>query len=288
MNQGFGSRGDDTGAESSPTPAVSGEDVLNDVTRAVSDAVGDRLLAAYALGSLAHGGFSPSVSDVDVAVILTDPGRPSDRESLLTVADTVRAGGSPLHARVSIFWGTPEFLRSGAGDGRFPPLDRLCLFEHGRLLSGTDIRRDLQPPTTTELVVAGAEFALNGLAEDVIASAPDPIMVLANGFRWTTKIVLFPARFLFTADTGREGTNEAAVRHYAEKRQGPDAELVDAAFAWRTTQPTHDHALALLNNGFIALYDYYLADHIERLRSLGEERLADRFSQWRSRLLAVA
>jgi hypothetical protein len=33
----------------------------------------DRLLAAYALGSLAHGGFSPLVSDVDFGLVLERP-----------------------------------------------------------------------------------------------------------------------------------------------------------------------------------------------------------------------
>jgi hypothetical protein len=32
-----------------------------------------RLIAGYALGSLAHGGFSPLVSDVDLGLILEDP-----------------------------------------------------------------------------------------------------------------------------------------------------------------------------------------------------------------------
>jgi hypothetical protein len=35
---------------------VSGDDVLDDVVRIAQDSIGDRLRAAYALGSLAHGG----------------------------------------------------------------------------------------------------------------------------------------------------------------------------------------------------------------------------------------
>ena len=37
------------------------------VGEAAADAFGGRLAGAYAIGSLAHGGFSPSTSDVDVA-----------------------------------------------------------------------------------------------------------------------------------------------------------------------------------------------------------------------------
>lgn len=46
----------------------------------------------------------------------------------------------------------------------------------------------------------------------MLARARDPDTLVAAGVRWTTKIVLFPARFVYTADTGREGTNEAAVQ----------------------------------------------------------------------------
>ncbi len=196
----------------------------------------------------------------------------------------VRGLGSQLHSRVSIFWGTIEFLRDGTGDGRFPPLDRLCLFEHGRLLHGTDIRAALSPPSRSELVVAGARFALDLLADGVIGYAADPARLLGNGVRPTTKTVLFPVRFLFTADTGLEGTNDAAVQHYSAHHQGPAADLVAAAFRWRTGPPDGDVAAALLSRGFVPLYDDYLADHVERLRSLGETELAGRFGRWRSRL----
>ena len=127
-----------------------------------------------------------------------------------------------MHARLSVFWGTPGSLASGAG-GRFPPLDRLCLLEHGRLLIGAEVRTGLPRPGRSELLVAGAEFALDALAEHVIDQAPRPDSLLAVGIRWTTKIVLFPVRFLFTAETGQEGTNHAAVTHYLTQRDAPAA-----------------------------------------------------------------
>lgn len=264
--------------------AASGEDVLHDVVRLATRALDERLVAGFALGSLAHGGFSPLVSDVDVALILADPARSSDHDVVLGVADEVRGLGSALHSRVSVFWGTPQFLRDGTGPGRFPPLDRLCLFEHGRLLTGADVRHDLPPPSQSELLVAGARFALDLLADNVIGLAPDPAELLSTGVRWTTKTVLFPVRFLFTADTGREGTNDAAVQHYSAQHHGPAADLVAAAFEWRSSPPDSEAATALLQNGFVALYDGYLDDHIRRLQSVGEAELAERFSQWRSRL----
>lgn len=266
---------------------VSGEDVLSDVVRIATGALGDRLIAAYAMGSLAHGGFSPLVSDVDVALILADPLQRSDTELIAGVADTVRAIGSPLHSRVSIFWGTPKSLGGEADGGRFPPLDRLCLFEHGRLLHGTDARQTLQSPSRAELLVAGARFALDMLSDTTTTYASHPADLLANGLRRTTKVVLFPVRFLFTADTGREGTNQAAAQHYSKHHHGPAADLVAAAFKWRTDPPADQDARALLKSGFVPLYDDYLGDHIDRLASLGESELADRFTGWRSRLLGA-
>ena len=289
MNQELGSLGVHSNQEwLPPVGSVTGQDVLSDVVRLSSGAIGDRLIAVYALGSLAHGGFSPLVSDVDAGLILNDPIRQSDAKLLLDLADSVRSIGSLLHSRVSIFWGTPESLTGRGAGGRFPPLDRLCLFEHGRLLIGNDRRSDLRPPSQTDLVVTGAQFALDALAEDILARARDPDTLVAAGVRWTTKIVLFPARFVYTADTGREGTNEAAVQHYSAQSGAPSAELVRAALEWRTSPPSRDHAATMLRNGLVPLYDFYLTDHIHRLQAARESELADAFSDWRSRLLATS
>ncbi|BBY52814.1 hypothetical protein H7J07_16590 [Mycobacterium koreense] len=266
----------------------SGEDVLAETTAALTETFGDRLAAVYALGSLAHGGFSPLVSDVDVAAILTDPLAATDAAAVHRVGATIRARGSALHERVSLFWGSPASLRDGSAEGRFPPLDRLCLFEHGRLLAGTDVRDGLPRPTRAELIVAGAQFALDVLADQVVGHAGDPAALLDSGVRRTTKVVLFPVRFLLTADTGGEGTNDAAVGHYLDGHSGAAADLVAAAFQWRHAAPGDQTAAGLLRAGFVALYDDYLGDHIARLTELGEPVLAEQFRGWRARLQAAA
>ncbi len=99
------------------------------------------------------------------------------------------------------------------------------------------------------------------------------------------KLVLFPARFLFTADTGREGTNDAAVAHYREQHDGPASALVGAAFDWRRSEPGPD-AAGLLAAGFTPLYRDYLGDHIPRLTAVGADDLAARFGDWLGRLPA--
>jgi hypothetical protein len=286
--------------------AEQGEAVLDQALAAYQAAFGPRLIAAYALGSLAHGGFSPLVSDVDLGLILADPFRMKDRLTVRTVGNAVRAGGSALHERLSVFWGTPATLRGRSSRGRFPPLDRLDLLEHGRLLAGTEARQSVARPGPDELLVVGAEFALGhlggqpGLAErlrgwtghrgdrgeDPVAEVRTPSLLVSRGPRRVTKVVLFPARFLFTAATGRVGTNALAAEHYLADVDAPAAELVAAALAWRRQPPPGDEAAALLSQQLIPLYVQYLDDHITRLDATGSHRLAGRFRRWRGRLLA--
>ena len=84
---------------------VDGETVLADAVEAYRVAFGDRLLAAYALGSLAHGGFSELVSDVDLGLIVCDPLAPDDSGNIQAVADAEKKKGSALQSRLSVFRG---------------------------------------------------------------------------------------------------------------------------------------------------------------------------------------
>jgi hypothetical protein len=112
-----------------------GERVLAEAAEAYRVALGDRLLAAYALGSLAHGGFSELVSDVDLGLIVSDPLRAGDDETIEAIAETEKRKRSPLHERLSVFWGTPTTLRGEQKGGRFPALDRLDLIENAEKLN---------------------------------------------------------------------------------------------------------------------------------------------------------
>jgi hypothetical protein len=271
---------------------VDGESVLAEAAAAYRVALADRLLAAYALGSLAHGGFSELVSDIDLGLIVSDPRLPHDDATIQVVADAERSKGSALHERLSVFWGTPSTLRGHQDGGRFPALDRLDLIENGRLLAGTDdARSGLPRPGVSKLLVTGAEFALNRLAgvrpagEDAIEEIRCPDLLVARGVRRLTKLVLFPVRFLYTAATGRAGTNERAVARYLGDGQAPSSTLVAAALAWRSAPADEAAAAVLLRDQMVPLYLHYITDHIERLDSLGEIELARAFRDWRDRLV---
>jgi hypothetical protein len=283
-----------------------GEAVLARAVSAYQAALGSRLIAGYALGSLAHGGFSALVSDVDLGLILHDPITVKDRMTIRAVVRSVRAGGSALDQRLSVFWGTPATLGGQRRGGRFPPLDRLDLLEYGRPLTGQDLRSVVARPDHAELLVAGAEFALGYLGgaaklpdrlrgwarlrrrdDTVLNEIRTPLRLVSRGPRRLTKIVLFPVRFLFTAETGQVGTNTLAAEHYLASANPAAAALVTAALAWRLEPPAADEATALLSGELIPLYIQYIDDHIARLHAINRHRLAGRFQRWRTRLLAV-
>jgi hypothetical protein len=223
------------------------------------------------------------------------------------VAVGVKAGLSELHRRLSVFWATPSILRGEVAGGRFPPLDRLDLLEHGRLLWGVEAREGVPRAGRDELLVAGAEFALDFLAGTPRPGAPSgqalgslrlagaeaveeirrPEALLARGVRRVTKLILFPVRFLFTAATGQVGTNQLAVAHHLAIPGAPAKRLVAAGLAWRSAPPEDPSgAMAVMEAELLPLYLHYLDDHSGRLAALGRHDLAAAFAEWRRRLLA--
>lgn len=271
---------------------VAGERVLQEAVRVARSLWDSRLVAAYALGSLAHGGFSPLVSDVDLALILADPLVPDDAQAIASLKDMVTTTGIPLADRLSVFWGSVAtlsgtMLSGAAPGGRFPPLDRLDLIRYGRLLAGEDIRAHLAIPSQRELIVAGATFALQSLATpQVTTMLRTPALLVAAGARTLTKRVLFAVRFLYTARTGQVGENETAVEHFTAMEDGPAATLARAACAWRTAPPDPDDpaVVALLADGLLPIYHDFIDEYTEQLRQYDEHELAQAFKEWRRHL----
>jgi hypothetical protein len=246
----------------------------------------ERLIAAYALGSLAHGGFS-AVSDVDVGLVLDDPLLPTDAKRVGELTDSIKASDRPFADRLSVFWGSVGSLCGTSHGGRFPPLDRLDLQKYGRLLTGRDVRKNLPLPTQRELVLAGAELALRRLATDeVIAKLKNPEVMARSDQKTLTRLILFPVRFMFTARTGDVGRNDAAVEHFAAINESPSSHLVRLALKWRNVrpEPSDEAVVAALAAGVLPLYQEFLVDHERRLREYERPDLAESFHQWRQRL----
>jgi len=259
------------------------------VVEQAADLAGERLGSAlrtvYVLGSLAHGGFRPLVSDVDVLVVLDDPISPADVATIDHLVADVKGSGRPLADRLSLFWTSPAWL---AGDGslptRLPPLDVVDLLDHGVLLRGDDCREGVTRPTTLDLVRGAAEFTVDVLARpERLAQITDPDVAVAGGARMASKVALFPVRFLYTARTGLMGENEAAAAHYlASTPPGPTSALVHAGLEWRTRWSP---SLIDIYRGLLAaapdLYREFVDGYAPELRSAGLAELADELEQWR-------
>ena len=203
----------------------------------------------YVIGSLAHGGFSPAVSDVDVA-LLVDRCDASVPATVAAVVTAVRSELGPgLADRLSIFSGDWGSFATPPPSARMGPIDRLDLIEHGLLVDGVDRRAaDGIRPTRDELLAETAAYLAR------LPTGPrDLDELIAAGPRELTRTVLYPVRFLYTHATGRAGANQDAVAWYRE-HGGPHAALAQAALAWRSGHVESGPARRLLEQHLDALY----------------------------------
>jgi predicted nucleotidyltransferase len=264
-----------------------GEEILRAALELAKRTWQERLVAAYALGSLAHGGFS-EVSDVDLGLVLLDPLSEADPGAVAELVASIKSTKRPFSDRLSVFWGSVQTL-AGAAGGRFPPLDRLDLKQYGRLLAGREVRDCVAAPTRKELVIAAAEHALSRLAiPEVLHKIKAPEVLGRSDARTVTKLILFPVRFLYTARTGEVGRNEAAVEHFAGAAKDPAAAaLAKRALDWRNGAAGGfgADATAAIAAGVLPLYQEFLDDHETRLREYQRHDLGEGFHQWRQKLM---
>jgi hypothetical protein len=217
--------------------------------RRAGAALGARLISVYAIGSLAHGGFAPDVSDIDIAV-LVDRCDESISPLISAVATSSRQQLGPgLGDRLSIFYGDWLSFAAPPKAARLGAIDRLDLLEYGVLMYGADRRADYGiRPTRDELVAETAAFLPGWMAQ-----RRDADDLIAAGARVLTKQVLFPVRFLYTHATGRAGANQDAVTWYCEQGR-PHAALAQAALEWRSGSIDATAARALLDHHLDGLY----------------------------------
>jgi predicted nucleotidyltransferase len=243
--------------------------VLDAVTTAAREVLGERLAAVYALGSLAHGGFAPLVSDVDVALVLTAIDH-TTADGIARVNQLARTRcATDLAERLSLFWTDADGVRLGRGEyGRLAEVDRLDLIDAGLLLAGTDQRTGAVRPDSADLVRESAELAVTKFDDRYLRTLTAPATLVARGARAVTKAVLFPVRFLFTLRTGQIGHNADAATWYTA--HGAHGALVEHALRWRgdgIADP--DRAVALLEQHLIGVYDEFLDTFIRDLPKAG-------------------
>ncbi|MFP5070040.1 hypothetical protein ACLFMI_10280 [Pseudonocardia nantongensis] len=243
------------------------EAVLAAATAAAVAESGDGLVAVLTLGSLAHGGFAPLVSDVDLALVLRTTGEDTAGRVHDVVQRTRLNAPGVLAERLSVFWADSDAVRHGPGaaPARLPAVDRLDLIDSGVLRHGMDVRDGAARPGRETMVAEAAAFAVERFDDAWFAGIADPVALLRGGPRPVTKTVLFPVRFLHTLRTGEIGRNAAAAASYATAG-GAHRELVTAAQAWRT-EGLGDRTVAvdLLSAQLAGLYREFVDAHLDAL-----------------------
>ena len=261
------------------------EQVVADTVEAAQAVLGTKIEAIFTLGSLAHGGFAPLVSDVDVAIILRSTG-PQTADQIAQVQSLVvdKARG-PLSARLSVFWADWGAVRTGTGDNnRLGPVDRLDLLECGRLLVGSDLREPSVRPSHEELLVMSADHILSKFTDDYLERLRDTQTVVAGGPRVVTKAILFPVRFMYTLRTGRIGLNEDSARWYAAEGL-PGSALALKALEWRDEGITDpDLASQMLDADLAIVHAECFTEYAKELDALGE---IDRAAAMQERVAGV-
>jgi predicted nucleotidyltransferase len=163
--------------------------------------LGERLIGAYLIGSLAHGGFGHRYSDIDV-VLITEDGL--DAATLTALRTLATERDIELGQKLSLFWSDRRFTT-----GRLPPLDRADYIDHAVVLAERE--RVLPPrPTLDEIRVylKGAPFSTwtenaNRFAQlDVLTPGDHKAFI---------RTLLYPARLVYSWTTGRVASNDEAV-----------------------------------------------------------------------------
>jgi predicted nucleotidyltransferase len=216
--------------------------------------LGAHLIGVYLIGSLAHGGFRSRYSDIDLAVIAEEPLTPEDFSRM---GERATASSPELAPKLSLFW-TDRQLSAG----RFPPLDRVDLIDHGIPLIEREHVRPARPTVREIRAYLGAEPLQNWSRQIGILSTLTELTD-ANHKAYL-RALLYPARFAYSWMTGAMGSNDDAVAWlHSHAADGFDVDVIERALQCRNQNLDADHLfperskLHLLRDGCLRL----VADH---------------------------
>jgi predicted nucleotidyltransferase len=198
--------------------------------------LGPSLVEVYKLGSLAHGGFSATYSDLDVGLLLNCQEPPSDIAAFVTQAKSLHC---ELGKKLSVFWGNPEFSW-----GRLPVIDQLDLLDHGVPLLG-DHKASFPRPTQVEVHQALRESIEKSWQPRIPELQALPRLE-AKDRKPYVRAILYAARLIFTWDKLAVDSNDRAVEYLHQVQPpGLDLEPIDRALACRRDQCTAEEVFAL-------------------------------------------
>ena len=198
--------------------------------------LGASLVEAYALGSLAHGGFSDIYSDIDVGLLLDCAAPPADMPALLVEAKSL---DPELGKKLSVFWGNPEY-----DWGRLPVIDRLDLLDHGMaLLDG--IRPAFRRPSADEV----HREQLQSIEKSWKPRLPELSRLTAlepKDRKPYIRAVLYAARLIYTWDKLAVASNDRAVEYLHDVRPaGLELGPIDRALGCRKGECSAEDVFAL-------------------------------------------
>jgi predicted nucleotidyltransferase len=260
--------------------------LVNYIVVSAKDIFSKHEVSVYIMGSLARGGFSEIASDIDLGIILKGP-LDGAGEKIKDILSAAHKNFPSVKNNISVFWGSIESLNGVIEAGRYPPFDRLDLIDHALLLSGQDVRKMLARPTRKELEIASSTFSLSYLAShERIEEFHNCHCIADKGVVYTTKTILFPARFIYLEKTGEIAGNEQSSLYYVNNFKGPDAELVKYGYHWRLNSLPVDLNIVTqyLEKGLILLYINYINIYIQRMEQYGENIIKNELIQWKKNI----
>ncbi len=198
--------------------------------------LGNSLVEAYKLGSLAHGGFSDIYSDIDVGLLLNCAEPPSEMTDLIASAKSL----DPEYGKkLSVFWGNPEFTW-----GRLPVIDRIDLLDHGvPLLHG--VKPGFRRPTKEDI----HQEQLQSIERSWKSRLPEMSRLTTlepKDRKPYIRAILYAARLIYTWDNLAVDSNDRAVEYLHQVRPpGLDLKPIDMALACRNAKCAAEDVFAL-------------------------------------------
>jgi hypothetical protein len=212
------------------------EEYLARVAHHFKSHLGSKLLEAYKLGSLAHGGFSKTYSDIDFGLLLNCSEPPQEMGDLIVSAQSL---DSEFGKKLSVFWGNPGFAW-----GRLPVLDRLDLLDHGVPLLDR-VKPDFRRPSKDEI----HQEQRQSIEKSWKSRLPELSLLThleSKDRKPYVRAILYPARLIFTWDNLTVDSNDRAVDYLHQVQPaGLDLKPIDRALDCRNEKCAAEDVFAL-------------------------------------------
>jgi hypothetical protein len=236
-------------------------DEANKVVIAVRDfitsKVNDDEYGLFLLGSLAHGDFSPLVSDIDLLLILDTNRIHTDENFFANLVQYIqRQDELSMGGRLSLFSAYYDKTDKLIDSVRFPIVDQLDYLSSQVRFSGQLRVLPWEKPSKNDLLRGSISFIKDKiLTPENLFYLENPRILYGRDYTWLTKLILFPARFIYTAETGCVGSNWSAVEYYSHSRgKTISSSLVMSAHKWRSLRMHIDETEMIIKSGFRHLY----------------------------------